>query len=334
VTNPAGEENLNWRPILFCCGAGAVLVSLAFLFQTCWKWTGVTEDALIEAGIALAFVGLAFLAERRFVRGVARVAASAAEATFAEQTRQLQTRVDELSESVHARDQKDADEQDDLVAQLEYPSYERVMSSLEEAQDFRALGGNSTGVSVRVTASSDRDLLSLTFFRYNIVQNVRWVLQITVHPQAHARVPLTNAQRLRWEESESADDAGHKISREIRSRGLLAQPDDFDWSLAIGNLRKSLDVAFRSKRREPGAWHLDGSLHELLGDDWAVTTAGLEHRPDPPFLVPAAEFLRRLAPGRDPRPEESARQALLNMRPTWCEEQDWEWLTRRAQAHF
>jgi len=334
MTDQASDERLNWRWLLPCCIAGAILVGLAFLFQTVWNWTGATIEGLVEAGIALAFVGFAFLFERRFVRHVARVAADAAQATFADQTRELQTRLDELTESVRAGNRRDAEEQDNLVAQLDYPSYGNIMSALEEAENLRALGGSFAGVAVRVSASADRDLLSLKFFRYNIVANQRWTLEITILPQVRARVSLTNSHQLRWEESEPADDVGHRISREIISRRLLDDPNDFDWSLAIRNLKKSLDIAFRSQRREPGAWHLEGSLHELLADDWAVTTAGLEYRLDPSFMIPAAEFLRRHAPGHDPHPEETVRQALLGRRPNWCSEEDWEWLTRRAQAHF
>jgi hypothetical protein len=263
------------------------------------------------------------------------VAAGAAEARFAQRTSQLETRLDELTAAVRQRNQEDAQNQDSLVEALDYPSYQNVMGVLEEADKLKAVAGSYVGPEVTVAASADRDLLSLRFFRYRIVAGdpPTFTLEVIAKPHAHARNRPSPPLQLRWKASESAEEFGHRLSQEILTSGLLYNANDFDWTLTIANLKKSLDVALRSRRREPGVWLLDGRLYELLGDDWAVTTAGLEHRPEPTFIVPAAGFLRRHAPGRD-RSLEAITQSLRAERPDWCSADEWEWLISRTLEHL
>jgi hypothetical protein len=335
VSEHGDATSLNWRWLIGCWAGGGVLIFLAFAFQTTWNWEGATIDLLVEAGVALAFVGLAFLFERRFVGGIARAAAGAAEERFAQRTSQLETRLDELTVAVQQRNQEDAQNQDSLVEALDYPSYQNVMQVLEEADKLQAVAGSWVGPEVTVAASSDRDLLSIRFFRYRIVEGnpPTFTLEVGARPHAHARNRPSSPLGLRWVASESAADFGHRLSQQILTSRLLDDADDFDWSLALANLKKSVDIALRSRRREPGAWLLDGRLYELLGDDWAVTTAGLEHRPEPTFIIPAAEFLRRHAPGRDRSPED-IKQSLRAKRPDWCSADDWEWLISRTMEHL
>jgi hypothetical protein len=339
--SPAISENgdspsssLNWGWLIGCWVGGGLLILLAFVFQTVWHWVGAIIELLVEAGVALAFVGLAFLFERRFVRGIARAAAGAAEEMFAQRTRDLETRVDELTTAVQQRNQEAAQNQDSLVEALDYPTYQNIMEILEEADKLQAVAGSWVGPEVTVAASPDRDLLSVGFFRYHIVLNPStFTLEVTARPHAHARNRPTPPLQLRWNNSESAEEFGHRFSQQLLTSGMLDNPDDFDWSLASANLKKSLDIAFRSRRREAGAWLLDGRLYELLGDDWAVTTAGLEHRPEPKFNLPAADFLRRPTSGIDRSPED-IRQFLRGERPDWCSTDDWEWLISIAQEHL
>jgi hypothetical protein len=335
VSEDRDDTKLNWHWLVGCWAGGGVVILLAFAFQTAWNWTGATIDLLIEAGVALVFVGLAFLFERRFVGGVARAAAGAAEARFAQRTSQLETRLDELTAAVQQRNQEDAQNQDSLVKALDYPNYQNVMQVLEEAGKLQAVAGSFVGPEVTVAASSDRDLLSLRFFRYRIVDGnpPTFTLEVIARPHAHARNRPSPPVQLRWDASESAAEFGHRLNQQILTSRLLDNAGDFDWSLTIANLKKSLDVALRSRRQEPGAWILDGRLYELLGEDWAVTMAGLEHKPEPTFIVPAAEFLRRHVPGLNQSPEDIT-QALKANRPDWCSIDDWEWLIGRAQEHF
>lgn len=267
--------------------------------------------------------------------GIARAAAGAAEARFAQRTSQLETRLDELTAAVQQRNQEDAQNQDSLVKTLDYPSYQNVMRVLEEADKLQAVAGSFVGPEVTVAASSDRDLLSLRFFRYRIVDGnpPTFTLEVIAKPHTHARNRPSPPLQLRWNASESAAEFGHRLSQQILTSRLLDNSGDFDWSLTIANLKKSLDVALRSRRREPGAWLLEGRLYELLGDDWAVTTAGLEHRPEPIFIIPAAEFLRRHLPGRD-RSLEDITRSLRAKRPDWCSIDDWEWLISRTQEYL
>jgi hypothetical protein len=300
---------------------------LAFVFQTKWSWSGATIEALIEAGIALSFVGLAFLFERRFVKGIAQVATDAAQVSFAKQAGDLQTRIDQLTDAVRERRRQEADDQDEVISALDYPSLSNIIRAFEEASKLRALADGL----VRVSASADRDLLTLSFGRWRQQGSI---LEIVISPQALARVHPPSLPILRWMPEQTAESVGFEISHVIQRQGLLDNPDDFDWSRALRNLRDSFAVAIKSRRRDPGEWLLHGQPYEFLETDWAVTTEGLEYRLKRDFLIMKNEFFQRQGPARDTRREAEVLRALLDKRPEWCSEDDWAWLIRRAQAYY
>lgn len=342
MSDDPGGRDLNWPPLLMCCLAGAVLVAAAFVFQSHWLWSGATIEALIEAGIALAFVGLAFLFEKRFVKGIAQAATDVAKETFADRTRDIETRLDQLTDAVRDRLQEAGREQDEIVSQLDYPSYDHVMRAMEEADNLQALGNGS----VRVSASALRERVTLTFQRVDINQiaygaspggnSRRFHLEIIIRPLRRARIKTSTFPVVEWLPDQSADEVGFHVAVEIQKNGYLFQESEFDWALALGNLKKSIDLALRSQRRDSDAWLLNGKLYELLSDDWAVTTAGLEHRPEPGFILRRQHFYRSVAPSSDRTPKEQVLRSLIggSMRPDWCSLDDWRWLVVRAQEYY
>jgi len=319
---------LNWGWLISCCLAGAFLIGLALALQTVWLWAGIVPDALVEMGVATTFVGLAFLFERRFVRGITRAATVAAEESFARQTQQMQTRIDELTATVQSRLGQDADAQDEIVAQLDYPSHGRIMKALEEAANLHAL---PRGL-VRVNAGTELGFLTLSFTRH--WERGGYVLEVILRPEPRSKKQFSTMPTLRWQDSESAADVGHRIAVEIQRMGFLDDLRVFDWSEALSNLKKSIHVAIRSQRRDPGAWLLKGSLFELIEDDWAVTSAGLEHRPPPDLLIPAKEFFQHHIPGRDTRSEDDVMESLRARRPDWCDPDRWGWLLWSAHSYY
>jgi hypothetical protein len=285
---PDTDGSLNWPLITFCCVAGLVMLGAAVGFQTAWDWMGVTTEALVEGGIALAFVGVAFLFERRFVRRIASAATTAAEARFEQQTRALQTQLDDLTDEVHKRGEREAEIQDEEISRLDTePSFETVMQALRTADDLNAIP-----TFVRVSATAEPDLLDLSFGRTTASHPpYGYRLEVAIVP-GNARSAPNGAPIELWTHTKSAVDFGDSIRKRIIREALLEKPTDFDWSLAIRNLQNLLRVAVRSRRKADGAWHLEGKLYRLMTEDWALTEAGLEHR-DPRFFLSGSEFRYR-----------------------------------------
>jgi hypothetical protein len=320
------DVRLNWRWLVTCCACGVILIVAAFVLQTAWDWTGATIEALIEAGIANAFVGIAFLFERRFVRKLAHAASDAAQASFAEQTRRMELRMDELTDAVRDREQADAQAHEEIISALDHPTYESISRAMDEAASLQALATRQ----IKVTASTGRDLLSLGFS--SAPKGEQPVLQIFVIPEKNAKEHPESSTFILWESGDTAADVGHRISAEIQRKGILDDLSSFDWSEAMANLQKSIDVAVRSRRRDASAWKLKGKLYELLGDDWAVTTKGLEYRQSN-YILPSSEFFGMYNTRARATPQQAARK-LLAQKPEWCREVDWAWLIERAQADY
>jgi hypothetical protein len=59
-----------------------------------------------------------------------------------------------------------------------------------------------------------------------------------------------------------------KLITQLQSASRWDGHGTLDWSLALRNLKRSLDTAISSRRRDQGVWHLRGPLIELVGDDW------------------------------------------------------------------
>jgi hypothetical protein len=323
---PGQRLNRGW--IAFSCVGGIALVALAFIVQTKWGWTGVTTEALVEGGIALAFVGLAFLFERRFVGGIAQAASAAAKATVAAQTQNIQNRIDDLTDAVQALNRREAQQQDEVISLLDEPTFENVMAALQEAVDLRALAGSRA----RVNAVAEPNVLGLSFGLTH--DQGSEILDIVIRPYARARSQPVGFPILKWLPSQSPTDVGLDISRTIMREGFLDNPNDFDWTQALKNFKRSIDTAVRSRRGDADAWRLHGRLYELLTEDWAVTTAGLEYRPRPAYVLDRKEFPQTNGPPSGWRPPAEVKAALARQCPEWCDPNEWDWLVQRAQEYF
>jgi hypothetical protein len=315
VSNESKSETINWTWLITCCAGGAALIGIALFLQTGWGWSGVVTETLVEAGVAGVFVGLAFLFERAFVRKVGKVAASAAEATFAQRTEGLEARIEDLTKAVRERERADVQAQTELVSALENPTLTNIDAAMQEATRVSGLAENAEN-RIKVTASPDPDTLSLSFSRFT--SDGKPAFEISLIPEIKAKAHPTDLVPVIWVEGEDAVDVGHSISNVIQHRRLLGGLDDFDWSIAMANLKHSIDTAIRSRGMDSGDWHLKGGLYELLGNDWAVSSAGLEHR-DPDCFVSRRDMIliHPLKPD--------------DKRPDWCDESDWRWLVRRAR---
>jgi len=309
VANESKDGPINWRWLGICCAGGTILIALALFLQTEWGWSGVVTDILVEAGVAGVFVGVAFLFERAFVRKVKDAAASATEEIFA-------TRIGDLTRAVRRLDDADIQTRNKLVTVLEdNPTLANFYAAMQEAVNVEGLAEKR----IKVTASPDRDTLSLSFAQSK--SDDKPAFKISIVPETKAKARLANPVSVTWTESNSAESIGHSISVEIQRNRLLNSPDDFDWDIALNNLKNSIDVAIKSRGSDANDWHLNGGLYELLGNGWAVSSAGLEHR-ERAYLLARRDLIFVGRPSLQPR---------RDLRPQWCIESDWKWLVERAK---
>jgi hypothetical protein len=148
------------------------------------------------------------------------------------------------------------DPADDKVVDLENPLSVRV----------RFLWGNhpgATGPSLLVQVVCDEDLYLSA--HQELIENGFY--------------PRNNNDRLCceivWKPDSRAENVGAQIRAALISEGIYRGEATFEWGKAITELRRTISVAIASRRG--GAW-LAASLGELVGDDWAITRAGVEYK--------------------------------------------------------
>jgi hypothetical protein len=95
-----------------------------------------------------------------------------------------------------------------------------------------------------------------------------------------------------WGSGEQLSQVARRLGDKLRKEGARGVGNTPNWTMAMRNLQRSLDVALPV---EHGGWHLSGALHELVGEDWAITTAGIEHR-DLGVVVGVEDIPRRPFP--------------------------------------
>ena len=72
----------------------------------------------------------------------------------------------------------------------------------------------------------------------------------------------------------------------LRQRDRWNGPSTIDWAQIFRDLHQSIVLAVAYKRRDATVeWRLHGGLYELHGQDWAITEAGIEYRPDSQIVL-------------------------------------------------
>ncbi len=292
-------ERVRWPVVLGCSLAGVLLNGIALWTESRWKWQGVSPSILVNVGTALLLAGLLFFLEKGFTRRVIsanrasiEAAAQQVEQRLEARTQALSTRIDDLQAQVAGRMQQRAQQGDAKVAALaDDINYDSITAALTEANDLGAIHWGR----IAVRASTDLDGVVLIF---------KWGLDL----RAPARGPVLEIEArieadlkrhggrriiaVEWGRGEPYVDVFDRLNRELQSLGRWHGPDTVNWSLAMENFRRSLDLAITSRRdgSAAGPWRLNGALYELVGDDWAVTEAGIESRAANGVVLAEAEF--------------------------------------------
>lgn len=201
----------------------------------------------------------------------------------------------------------------------------------EQANSLRAL---ANGIAT-VAGSARRDGIYLKFL-WGVHESVGRFgepgglsLDIEVRIEADMKSPGPRPFiKIVWDSGESAADVGAKLIDRLQRAGRWDGDATLDWPLALRNLQRTLEVAIRSRRRDPGAWHLHGALFELVGNEWAIAEGGIEC-PSRNYIFRGDDFpdTRFIRPGEhQPWSQPDA--------PAWANEAEWAWLIDRGRGLF
>ena len=338
-TSPsAGNQVVRWRRLLAWAGVGCCCWVVAFFLWPSSNKAAFLSDVLLEIGTALALVGVVFLVQRQLTatltRGTQKIVQESevrtknvveeSETRTKESTNALETRMDELEDQFKkSLAAKDAEQDLALAALQADAGFDSVTRAIEAANDIGALAAGYP----TVEASTDPDELSLEFRWITTVGPGGWPTgaHLTVHAQIEADLEGVGGRpviEVDWSAGKSAADVGVELVTELRRRDRWTGKGTLDWTLALRNLSRTLEVAVRSHRHDPGAWDLHGAVFELAQGRWAITTAGLEC-PAKSYLLAQVEFPGPLVRGKEASPWEPPK-------PSWAELTEWRRVLKRA----
>lgn len=275
-----------------------LLNGVALWTEARWEWQGVLPSILVNVGTALLLAGLLFFLEKGFTRRVISANRASVEAATQQieqrleaRTQALSTRIDELQAQVAERMQERAQQGDEKVAALEEVTYDNITAAMTEANDLGAIHWGR----VNVRASTDLDGVVLIFKWGMELRSParRPVLEIEARVEADLkRYGGRPVIATGWAPDEQPAEVFDRLNRELQRTGRWHGPDTVNWSLAMENFRRSLALTIASRRdgSAAGPWRLHGALYELVGDDWALTEAGIESRAANAVVLPEGAF--------------------------------------------
>jgi hypothetical protein len=313
------------------------LIVVAFSEEHFHKWRGVSLQTMVSVGAAFLLAGVLFFLERRFLKEINDVAATAAtaaaDARMDQRDQQVTLRLDQLDERMNELLETRARRQDESVRALDVPTAESVANALAEANKLGAIAYG------HVTVQASRDLyeLGLEFSwgadagdgRFGMPARAVLMVRGRVYAdeRSHRPRPVIETE---WQVNEASEEIGLRLREQLESRGRWQGDGTLDWPMALRNLQKSLDLAIRSRRRDGSSGLIRGALFELVGDDWAITEAGLEC-PSRDFLLSEREFPERYTM-RGVRPKEA--EAWRPEPPEWVDSALWDELLTRGRQHY
>ena len=333
------RQQVNWPWVIGCEIAGAALIAAAFDVEHYHKWQGVSLQTMVSIGAAFLLAGVLFFLERRFLREVSNVAATAAtaaaDARVDERVHEVDVRLDQLDERMNQLLEARANRQDESIRALDVPTAESVANALAEANRLGAIAYGH----VTVQASRDLKEFGLEFSWGTDLGDGRFGVR------AREKVLLVSGRvygdersgesrpviEIEWHSQETSEHIGLMLREQLELRGRWRSDETLDWPMALRNLKRSLDLAIRSRRRDGSSDAIQGALIELIGAHWAITDAGLEC-PSHDYILSQSDFPAR-APVRPGQPR-SESEPWTPEAPDWVDQDLWNELLTRGRSLF
>ncbi len=295
VTSRDPEIRTRWGRIVLCTSAGACAIWATLRYAGPTEARNVVVSLFVEGSAALFLLALLFLLERGFT---ARVTSVVSRQVHDDVVAPLESRVDELAISiadlqtaVDQRRTEQASRHQDLVSRITYPTFSSVTSALAEAARLNAIG--SGGVTVQANANPSGIWLEFSWGAYFQDGARIGPDELRIRAEMPKGGPHSDETiDVSWHESDTAPDVARRLEDRLYQAGIRDPRYRPDWSLMMANFQRSVAVALLASDE---GWQLQGALYELVGRDWAVTTAGIERR-DHGVILPAKEFPRASFP--------------------------------------
>jgi hypothetical protein len=244
------------------------------------------------------------------------------------------TPLDQLQALVDARDAANTQDEDLIIAAL--GNGVSAMSVARAMTVANRIGALPKG-EITLHASTD-PMIDLTFsWQYHIgdgrfSQPSGNFLGINAHVNADpgGLRPVINTM---WSTTEKAENVIGRINEMLQQRSRWSGPKTINWGQVFLDLHQAIVLSVAYKRRDSTVdWHLHGGLYEMHGQDWAITEAGIEYRPDSQVVLSEADFPEYTShPGRT---GPAGPDRWLPPPPAGTDPAEWKHVLWRGQWHF
>lgn len=253
------RDELQWSWVAGLLILGAGIVALGFVTEDRWGWNGLGPSAFLEIGIAVGLAGVLVGLEQQIVRKV-RSQTEAAQQRLGEQAGRLEHLFENLTQATEERLAANEAALDDAIGAVRNPTFDHVTMAMADADRDGAL---PDGWAV-VQATPDIDGPRVVF-RIGLIG-------VQVDPSSY----VVDAWEP-WERDRDGVDVGAALLRQLGAGG---DPNvKIEWTRAWAGLQRTIQAAVGAQRggENDYPWrHLNGRFYELAGDDWVVTSKGIE----------------------------------------------------------
>lgn len=345
AAGPKEEYHKGWTLGLVTAGFLATAASFFAedwigLWGINWIWIEAEEVPIVQSiftNLGTGFISAAalFRLEPYLKRVVKKEAREEARAVADDATSGIGERVQALQDELERIRQK-AEEgirtQDEAVATVNRNmSYEAVLKLMSEAVDAGAVLDGQ--ISIQATPNLGEFVVTLAC--HEPPRN-----RIELLPEEQQRRLRLRAQTLAgeaietWHQGEAFSDVAHRLHVALSRQGAWGLSKSVPWFSAWNELKNGLSLALRSRRRDEGATHLQGSLGEVIVEGWYITDAGLEI-PKHEFHLSSTEFPLIGRPAFPGSALSNGGNSIEQQRcPSWAPEETWSYALQRCRARF
>lgn len=325
------KRPIRWSAVVGCGLAGLTLIALAWLLSMTGR-TGFLSSVLVEVGVAVFLAGLLFLLERQFVGVVSRAATTAAKTAAAEAataavrdvTNRIE-RLERLEENVADGLQKRAERDDTVVATaVTAVSFQNIAVPMNLAKERGAISG-SVAVLAGTTPAAAMLTFGLGYYKDNVEQTRPDGVTVNYfgdrNPSGGPGIPVCEVALT---EDTSFSEMVLELVDTMQKAGFGREAKTIEAQPLFTNLIEGLGDAVKGRRADDDAWRSAGTLLEILGPDWVISTDGVEERTHGVVLAAKdfPEALREMGP-----PE------FHPDRPDWADASWWAFVVRRGMRH-
>ncbi len=261
-------------------GVGGALIVGAFAVPDASGWPDIATAVLVGFGTTVALAGFLPLLERRLTAVVETAVVQRVGSAVDERVQPVVDRLDTIEQQMGGLFDSMAENEDRIADQI-VAGPGSLRDGLEEAT--RKGGIENACVWVEGRAAPTQCVLRFRLGHYTPDKPSTMYIADIIDVWGRFTPPnedITAAEtrRLAWVGLDTPDQIGYRLIKSLEGSPVWEGRNTFGWDIALRNLQRTIRVAFESRRRETGAWHLRGALYQLSGDDWAFTTVGLERR--------------------------------------------------------